>query len=109
MSVIASVPECRVSDVADALVITRGGASKLVDRLRADGWCTRTPHPTDGRSGFLELTPAGRRVLDDARTTFRRAVSERLGDRLDEHAAGELIALLRRLRTPGRPSRTDHD
>ncbi|MDH4353887.1 MAG: hypothetical protein OEW41_07885, partial [Actinomycetota bacterium] len=39
MQVVDRVVDCRVVDIAHALSITVGGASKLVDRLEHAGWC----------------------------------------------------------------------
>src|SRR2546426_642527 len=56
----------RVRDVAEELIITEGGASKLVDRVQAAGYAERRPHATDRRSSRIGLTDTGRAV-------FRRA------------------------------------
>ncbi|WP_082499053.1 MULTISPECIES: MarR family winged helix-turn-helix transcriptional regulator [unclassified Rathayibacter] len=53
----------RVQDVSDDLLITVGAASRLIDRLEADGLVERTPHPSDRRGSILLPTEAGRRAL----------------------------------------------
>ena len=50
MHLISTTPGCRVLDVAEALFITVGGASKVVDKVEGAGWCRRLPNPNDGRS-----------------------------------------------------------
>jgi MarR family transcriptional repressor of emrRAB len=55
-----------------------------VKRLEARGHARRVANPGDGRSFLIELTPAGRRLLDRARPAFRdlaEAVEARLGER----------------------------
>src|SRR5690348_5672913 len=42
--------DCRVNDIAAALVVTVGGISKLVDRVEAAGLCRRRANPDDRRS-----------------------------------------------------------
>ncbi len=79
MGVIASRPGCRVQDVATTLVITIGGASKLVDRIEKAGRCRRIPDPGDGRSNRLELTSSGKRVLAQARRSVEDDLERRLG------------------------------
>jgi DNA-binding MarR family transcriptional regulator len=54
---------CRVNDIADDLVITVGGASKIVDRLEASGTCVRSANPDDRRSSLIALTDKGRDEL----------------------------------------------
>jgi DNA-binding MarR family transcriptional regulator len=72
---IAEVPDCRVSDVVRRLGITVGAASKGVERQVRDGLVRRDANPEDGRSSFLALTPAGRRVLGDALPTLDREIA----------------------------------
>ena len=43
MSVIDRLGSCRVYDIASELGITTGGASKLIDRIEADGFCPASP------------------------------------------------------------------
>ncbi len=79
MNVVHRRPGCRVLDVARALSITVGGASKVVDRVEASGWCRRVPHPRDGRSNVLELTERGQLVLAEANATVAEALDLYLG------------------------------
>ena len=58
MVVVSSLGTCRVFDIATALAITVGGASKLVDRVEAAGYCSRKMNPGDRRSSLLDLTEA---------------------------------------------------
>ncbi|MBK9975228.1 MAG: MarR family transcriptional regulator [Planctomycetes bacterium] len=78
MQVIAREPDCRVHDVVEALSITVGGASKLVDRIEAAGFCRRRENPADRRSSFIDLTPKGKQLLAAASRTFAREVELRL-------------------------------
>jgi MarR family len=54
MVVIAETGSCRVHDLAVALGLSAGGASKLVDRLEAAGYCRRLPNPGDRRSSLTQ-------------------------------------------------------
>ena len=56
-----------MGDLAEALVITRGGLTKLVDRLVKAGLLERTFCETDRRVSYATLTPAGRDLLDEMR------------------------------------------
>jgi DNA-binding MarR family transcriptional regulator len=66
MQVIALHGSCRVHDIAGELSMTVGGTSKLVDRIEAAGYCTRSPNPGDRRSSVIGLTPAGVRIHQKA-------------------------------------------
>lgn len=96
MGVIDTTTGCRVVDIAEALSITIGGASKLVDRIERAGWCRRTPHPDDGRSSTIELTGPGRRLLTAARRTFSDELAIRLDGAL---SAGQLRRFATTVRT----------
>ncbi|MFG3408863.1 MarR family winged helix-turn-helix transcriptional regulator [Streptomyces sp. NPDC048142] len=93
---------CRVQDMAGEFAITVGGASKVVDRVEKSGYCTRRANPDDRRSSIVELTPAGRQILETALAVFDEELRLRLGPALDEREAEELVAALARLRRANR-------
>jgi len=65
----------RVGDLSQALRITIGGASKLVDRIEKAGLLARQPDPHDRRAALVALTPAGRRKLNVAIKTYEAEMS----------------------------------
>ena len=82
LAAVAEAPEqrMRMGDLAEALVITRGGLTKLVDRLVKAGLLERTFCETDRRVSYATLLPAGRDLLDgDAAGDRRRARGRLLG------------------------------
>jgi len=66
--------------LADAMGLTTGGATSVIDRLVGAGMIERAPHPEDRRSVLLEVTPAGERVISQAfevyEEIFREVVAE---------------------------------
>jgi MarR family transcriptional regulator, organic hydroperoxide resistance regulator len=90
MQVVSTTPGCRILDIAEALFITVGGASKVVDKIQAGGWCRRLPNPSDGRSSLIELTESGESLLEAANVTFEDALAAYLGAAAP---AGELARL----------------
>jgi DNA-binding MarR family transcriptional regulator len=102
MQVIDSTSSCRVRDVARALSITVGGASKVVDRIEAAHLCRRAPNPVDGRSSVIALTADGETLLGEAARTLRRTL-----DRLFAHVSTEELDQLDRLATKLRRSLQD--
>lgn len=52
-----------VRDIAQARVLTSGGATRLVQRAVTDGLVTRRPSPDDARVQLVSLTPHGEDVL----------------------------------------------
>jgi DNA-binding MarR family transcriptional regulator len=91
---------CRVYDVAEELVITIGGASKLVDRIEANGFCERRANPGDRRSSLLQLTASGERMLAAASESVDDELRLRLGDRLPPAAIEAFARTLTTLRQP---------
>jgi DNA-binding MarR family transcriptional regulator len=90
-------PGVRVGDVATALGITVGGASKLVDRVTRAGFLLRRPDPDDRRASRLTLTPAGRRTLQRASTTYDAEMATLLDPALDDDEQDLLHDLLTRV------------
>jgi DNA-binding MarR family transcriptional regulator len=70
----APLGSMRVGDLARALRVTVGGASKLVDRIERAGLIAREPDPDDRRASRVALTAAGRRRLTAAAKTYEAEV-----------------------------------
>jgi DNA-binding MarR family transcriptional regulator len=69
LAAVAEAPDqrMRMGDLAEALVITRGGLTKLVDRLVKAGLLERTFCETDRRVSYATLLPAGATLLVEMR------------------------------------------
>lgn len=74
--------------LVDALGMTKGAVTKVIDRLDAKGLVTRTPDRNDGRIQRVALTRAGRALVP------RLAA---LADENDEHFFGHLSASERKM------------
>ena len=74
-------PEGRptMSDLAERLTLSRGGITKLVDRLQEAGYMERVACTEDRRSFQAELTPAGEGILEEMRGTYAAEVERHLG------------------------------
>ncbi|HTU38850.1 MAG TPA: MarR family winged helix-turn-helix transcriptional regulator [Acidimicrobiales bacterium] len=107
MSVMDRIEGCRVYDIANELVITTGGASKLVDRIEENGFCRRRPNPNDRRSSLVQLTPAGRKLLVKARAVVDDELENRLGGAVSARALEEFGSTLGQLLTAARRADTD--
>jgi DNA-binding MarR family transcriptional regulator len=53
-------------ELADRLQLSSGSLTMILDRLEAAGLLMRLPNPTDRRSIYVELNPAGAALLDEA-------------------------------------------
>lgn len=68
----------RVGELAQALRVTAGGTSKLVDRVVAAGLIRREPDGEDRRACRVALTDAGGRTLAAASATYEAALASLL-------------------------------
>jgi DNA-binding MarR family transcriptional regulator len=59
--------------LAEDLRMTTGAVTAMTDRLVGAGLFARRPHPTDRRSVHIELTPAGREIVETIYRSFVRA------------------------------------
>ena len=72
----------RMTDLAEATMLSSGGMTRLVGRLEQRGLVRRDPDPDDARAFHASLTDAGRSSLAHARTTHDNVIANLLGDRL---------------------------
>ena len=59
----------RMSELADSVLLSRSGLTRLVDRLEREGLLKRERCESDARGLFAEITPEGRRAFGAARQT----------------------------------------
>ncbi len=100
LATLADSPEqrMRMGDLAEALVITRGGLTKLVDRLIKAGLLERTFCETDRRVSYATLLPAGAEMLAEMRPIVVAELEVAFAANLSERQADELRATLERVR-----------
>lgn len=99
---LAEAPEgrLRMSELAEAVLLSRSGLTRLVDRLERDGLVLRASCPSDARGTFAVLTDAGRRRLTDAAPGHLAAVRSCVTDRLEVSELGSLVTILSKLAGP---------
>jgi DNA-binding MarR family transcriptional regulator len=73
---IAGERRLRMSELADRVVLSRSGMTRMVDRLAADGLIERRTCPSDARVLWATLTGAGLARLHDAMPVHLRGVEE---------------------------------
>ncbi len=87
---------CSQQAIGGSLQIPPSRMVVLVDDLERRGLIKRIPNPADRRAHALQLTPAGRRLLNRARP-IAEAHEADLCEPLDEHARATLVELLGRI------------
>jgi DNA-binding MarR family transcriptional regulator len=93
----------RMRDLAERVLLSRGGLTRLVDRMQAQGLVCRARCTSDGRGLYAELTPEGRERLRATFPTHLRGVAEHFGTHLDADEAAVLSRVLGRIADAGRP------
>ena len=84
----------RMSELADAVMLSPSGLTRLVDRLVRDGRVARQPCESDARVMYAVLTPAGERAFRDAARTHVRGIREHYLDRLERTDRAALRRML---------------
>ena len=96
---LADAPEgrMRMSDLAESVLLSRSGLTRLVDRLEREGLLKRERCESDARGLFAEITPAGRQVFDAARRTHLDGVRALFLDRFSRDELRTLGGLWQKL------------
>jgi DNA-binding MarR family transcriptional regulator len=81
--------------IAEALALTTGAVTGLVDRLEKAGWVQRTRHGVDRRQVWIERTPARREELDAA-LAVQSAVLAEAAEPIDDAALERAVELIER-------------
>jgi DNA-binding MarR family transcriptional regulator len=84
----------KMGELAGALVITRGGLTKLVDRLVKAGLIERTFCDTDRRVSYATLLPAGAELLEEMVPVVSGELELAFAARLSERQADDLRTTL---------------
>ena len=92
----------RMTELADRVLLSRSGLTRLVDRLERERLVERAACPNDARGTHAVLTDAGLDRLRSAAPTHLRGVSEHVTSRLTHEELEQLRELMLKLMTePG--------
>ena len=84
-------------DLAEEVLLTASGITRLLDGLERKGYVERASCDTDRRVVYAVLTDEGLTKLREAATSHFGQIEELFGARYDERELAELGALLARL------------
>jgi DNA-binding MarR family transcriptional regulator len=74
----------RMAELADSVLLSRSGMTRLVDRLEREGLLERDTCTSDGRGTFAVLTDKGEALLSRARATHLDGVRQRFLRNFDD-------------------------
>jgi DNA-binding MarR family transcriptional regulator len=92
--------QMRMSELADAVLLSRSGLTRLVERLERDGLLARADCPDDARGSLAVLTDEGMARLAEARKTHLRGVRARFLSHFSDDELQQLGELWQRLLPP---------
>jgi len=96
---LARAPDRRMRrvDLAEEVLLTASGITRLLDGLERSGYVERGSCDTDRRVVYAVLTDEGRQKLRDASTSHVVQIEEFFRSRYDEQQLAALAALLARI------------
>jgi DNA-binding MarR family transcriptional regulator len=98
----------RMAELADSVLLSRSGVTRLVDRLERDGLIARDTCVDDGRGCYAVLTDAGEALLARARPTHLQGVRDRFLAHFADDELRQLAEYWERVR-PGAADLIDDD
>jgi len=74
LAILAADGPRRNGDLARAARVSQPGMTKVLNQLVEDEWVSRIADVDDSRAWLIQITPKGRRALDDWRAELARAM-----------------------------------
>jgi DNA-binding MarR family transcriptional regulator len=93
----------RMNDLADRVLLSRSGLTRLVDRMQRDGLVERVTCDSDARGLYAVMTRKGRQRLEEATPTYREGIREHVLARLAEDERETFARILGKLGDPACP------
>lgn len=87
----------RMQDLARAVLLSKSGLTRLVDRMATASLVTREPCLDDRRGTFVCLSPGGRQRLDGASPVHLRGIAQHFTNHLTPEEAETLRGMLERV------------
>ncbi len=87
----------RMQELADAVLLSKSGLTRLVDRMEQAGLVSRRRCTDDRRGTFAELTDAGMQRLRTTAPSHLEGVQRYFTSLMDEQEAATLTSLLQRV------------
>ncbi len=87
----------RMHELADAVVLSRSGLTRLVDRLDKAGYVSRAPCPEDRRGQHAVLTAKGKAALKKTWPVYEKSIRNHFARHFSDAEARRIADLLERL------------
>ena len=83
--------------LSDSLVLTRSGATRLVDRIEKAGLVRREPVPEDRRGYYAMLTKDGEKLMARAQASHRVGIESYFGEHISLLEQQQLFKIMSKL------------
>jgi DNA-binding MarR family transcriptional regulator len=93
----------RMSELAERVMLSPSGLTRVVDRLVKEGLVERVPFDGDARVTLAHLTDRGRRALRDAARTHLRGIREHFAGKLTPAQLRSVAVALETIAGPHEP------
>jgi DNA-binding MarR family transcriptional regulator len=87
----------RMSTIAERLILSKGGTTKVIDRLEARGLVARSQDPTDRRALVVEITPEGISALETIQPIVDDAIETYWGQYITDAEAETIAEVARKV------------
>ena len=88
-----------LTELADTVVLSPSGLSKLLDRMEAADLIRREPDPRDARSTFARITVHGRALVRKSRQAHHAWLQAAFGNALEDRDLADLVRIMTRIDT----------
>lgn len=85
----------KLTELADAALLSASGMTRLIDRLEASGMVMRERCPEDRRAIYARLTDAGQQSREQAWIAYEKGIVQHFAEHISEEDAGHLARILR--------------
>ena len=93
----------RMHELAHAVVLSRSGLTRLVDRLEGAGLLRREPDPADRRGSYAAITEEGGATLRRMWPVYAAGIAEHFGRHLTDEETRVIASALGRVADAARP------
>ena len=97
LNLIAAERPPRMSDIAQLLTLSRGGTTKVIDRLEAMGYVARTPDAGDRRATVVAITPEGRKAHEKTKRIVDAELEAAWAKHMTKEEATVILNVMKRV------------
>ena len=87
----------RMSDIAQLLTLSRGGTTKVIDRLEAMDYVARTPDAGDRRATVVAITPEGRKAHENTKRIVDAELETAWAKHMTKEEATVILNVMKRV------------